>query len=257
MNYIFILFSFFITLIPIITIGYYFYKNDTIKEPKKLLRKLFISGIISAFIVIFISFFGIIIFPTFSDIQKITNYFILFLYCFIFVSLIEELSKFIMIYYISYNNKEFDQAFDIILYSVYVGLGFAFFENIIYSLGSDIQFITIILRCITAIPAHVCFQTIMGYHLYMSKINNKKKELLLSLLIPIIFHGTYDLFVFSQNYLLYTLFIFLLLFMIIYSLSKVKKLLDIDKANLKSFCPNCGTKVNYQYCPKCGYKNNN
>ena len=31
-------------------------------------------------------------------------------------------------------------------------------------------------------------------------------------------------------------------------------LIQIDKDNLKLYCPECGNRINYQYCSKCGYK---
>lgn len=254
MNYVFFIISLLLALLPIILIGYYFYNKDTIKEPKKLLLKLFFSGIGSGLIIIIISIFCMVLFPKYTQLEKINNIYILLFYCFIFVALLEEISKFLMIYSISYNNKEFDQAFDIIIYSVFVGLGFACFENIIYILGSDSNITTAILRGITAVPAHTCFQTIMGYYLYLSKIKDKRKNIILSIIIPIILHGSYDLFIFSKIGWLFLLFIVLLIFIIIYANSKIKKLIEIDKANLKPFCPQCGNKINYQFCSKCGYK---
>lgn len=256
MDYLLLIVTLIVAILPIYLIGYYFYKKDTIKEPKKLLIKLFLSGIGSCIIVLFLSLFGIILFPNFANVENIHNKFSLLIYCFIFVGTIEEISKFIMIYSISYNNKEFDQAFDIILYSVFVGLGFACFENMIYILGSELNITTALLRGFTAVPAHVCFQTIMGYYLYLSKTNNKNNNIFLSIIIPIILHGTYDFFIFSQNELLILLFILLLIFLIIFANSKIKKLIQIDKSNLKPYCPKCGNKINYQYCSKCGYKKN-
>ena len=254
MNYLLILLLFIIAVLPICMIGLHFYKKDTIKEPKQLLTNLFLSGILAGIIVIVISLFGLMIFPQYVSIEKVKNLFSLLFYCYVFVACIEELSKFVMIYYISYNSKEFDQAYDIILYSVFVGLGFAFFENIIYCLGNDISISIILLRGITAIPAHVCFQTIMGYFLYQSKEKNKSKNILLSILTPVFFHGTYDFFIFSQNIIFLLGFVLLLIFIILYANSKIKKLLQIDKSNLSFYCPNCGTKINYQYCSNCGYK---
>ena len=61
MNIILLIISLLIIVIPIYLIGKYFYNKDTIKEPKKLLTKLFISGIFSVIIVIIISMYGILI----------------------------------------------------------------------------------------------------------------------------------------------------------------------------------------------------
>ena len=94
----------------------------------------------------------------------------------------------------------------------------------------------------------------MGYHLYLSKIKNKNTNISLSILIPILLHGTYDFIIFSQKGIFALSFIFLLIIIIIYANSKMKKLIEIDKSNLKPFCPRCGNRINYQYCSKCGYK---
>ena len=254
MNYIGFILSLIIAILPVYMIGKYFYNKDTIKEPKKLLKKLFLSGIISGLIVIFISTIIIIFIPNIANLDN-KNLLSLILYCFIFVATIEEISKFIMIYHISFNNKEFDQAFDIILYSIYVGLGFACFENIIYILSSNSSIILSFVRGITAIPAHTSFQIIMGYYLYLYKINHKKNNyILLSIIIPILLHGTYDYILLSNNHLLLLYFIIVLIFIFIFSYLKAKKLIKIDLNNLNYFCPNCNIKINYNYCPKCGYK---
>ena len=257
MNVFIFVISIIISIVPIILIGYWFYNKDTIKEPKKLLNKLFISGIISGIIVTVVSIIGLILFPYLTDISHISNFFILLFYSYIFIALIEESSKLLMIYKVSYHSQEFDQAYDIVLYSVFVGIGFAFFENIIYLLGTpSIQ--TAIMRSITAVPAHTCFQIMMGYFLYLSKFKEKRENMMLALIIPILLHGTYDLLIFTGNILLVIIDIILLINLIIYSSIKVKKLIEIDKDNIsKLYCPNCGTKINYLYCPKCGYKKNN
>ena len=257
MKFYILLLSIIISVIPIILIGYLFYKRDTIKEPKRLLNNLFISGIFSGIIVVFISIFGLILFPIFGDVTKINNYLILFLYSYIFIALIEESSKLLMIYKVSYNSKEFDQTYDIILYSVFVGLGFACFENIIYVLGNP-SIETALLRSITAVPAHTCFQIIMGYFLYLSKYKEKRENILFGLIITVFLHGTYDFLIFIGIAPLVIIDILFLIILMIYSNNKVKELIKVDKNNIQtSLCPRCGTKINYLYCPNCGYKKNN
>jgi len=232
MKTIVLLLSFLISIIPIIIFGYTFYNKDTIKEPKRLLSYLFISGMFSAIIVIIISIAGLLFFPKLADISKIDSILILLFYSYIFIALIEESSKLLMIYKLSYYNKEFNQAYDIILYSVFVALGFAFFENIVY-LISNPALLMAFLRGITAVPAHICFQTIMGYFLYLSKLNNKDKYIFLGLLIPCLLHGTYDFFIFTGSIFLIILDIVLLIIMFIIANQKIKKLIEIDKKKFK------------------------
>ena len=231
MNYLIILFI----VLPIMLLGSYFYHKDTLKEPKKILQKLFLSGILSGIIVIIVSIIILTIFPTISKIQN-TGFLKIFLYSFILVALIEELAKFFMIYKISYNHKDFDQTYDILLYSVFVGLGFACFENFLYVGFNDNSLFVALFRGITAIPAHACFQTFMGYYLSLSKYNGKlkKKYLKLSLIIPIVLHGTYDFLLLSGNIILVCIFLVFLVSMFIFTILKVKELVKIDEYNLKN-----------------------
>ena len=218
-----------LSVLPIILIGIYYYQKDTEKEPKVLLQKLFLSGILSGLLVIFISFIIIIIFPEYLELEK-ASFFKLFLYSFVFVSLIEEVSKWLMIYKIAYNHKENNQYFDIILYSVFVGLGFACFENFLYLLNHNNKILVAIFRGITAIPAHACFQTFMGY--YLAKSKNNKFYFYLSLIIPIILHGIYDFLLLSGNIILVCMFLIFIITMFIITILKIKELIKLDELGL-------------------------
>ena len=242
-----------ISLYIIYLFGKHYYRKDTIKEPKKLLRDLFIYGIISALLVIFISSLGVILFPIFNDTSNLNSIIILIFYCYIFIATTEELSKFYMIYKNGYQSKEFDQAYDIILYSIFVSLGFAVFENIIYLIETPSIYL-VFYRSLTAVIAHICFQIIMGYFLYKSKLKDKKKNINLSIFLPILLHGTYDFCLFSGSIILIILDFILLIAIIIIANKLVKKLILIDKNNINYYCPNCHTLIKLTFCPKCGYK---
>ena len=112
------------------------------------------------------------------------------------VSTTEEVLKFLVVILIIYPNKNFDEPFDGIVYSVFVGMGFATAENLTFVLQGSASLA--IMRMISAVPAHFVFAVIMGYYLGKAK-SNKKAQLIfivLSLLIPIIFHALYDYFLF-------------------------------------------------------------
>lgn len=78
MNYLIITLS----ILPIVLIAIYYYKKDTLKEPKKLLRKLFFSGMLSGVLVIIISYITILFFPTYASIEN-ANMFKIFIYLFV------------------------------------------------------------------------------------------------------------------------------------------------------------------------------
>lgn len=255
-----ILLLLFLSILPIYLIGLYFYKKDTIKEPKKLLKKLFISGILAGIIVIILSFSVFIFFPKFINTENLNNIELL-IYCFVFIAFIEEITKWFMIYNISYNQKDFDQYYDIILYSVFVGLGFACFENVIYVLGSNQAFQIAILRSLTAIPGHACFQTMMGYFLSNCKFKlhgSFNKNIILSIIIPTILHGIYDYLLLSNNLSFVIIYLFFIIGMFIITVVKIKQSVKYDKKRINSnICPNCNSYIEFNYCSNCGYKKTN
>jgi len=114
------------------------------------------------------------------------------------VAITEELLKFIVVILILYPNKYFDEPFDGIVYSVFVGMGFATAENLTYVLqgGTSLAFF----RMVTAVPAHFVFAVIMGYYLGIAKSKRKYQifYICLSLIIPIFFHALYDYFLFMN-----------------------------------------------------------
>jgi protease PrsW len=119
------------------------------------------------------------------------------------VALSEEGSKYFMIRIFGYRRKSFDEPFDGIVYAVMVGMGFATMENIgyVYQYGVG----TGIMRMFLAVPAHATFAVLMGYYMGLAKFDapNRKKYLFLAILLPVIFHGTYDCFLFLGNSLLH------------------------------------------------------
>ena len=247
----------FLSILPIYLIGLYYYKKDTITEPKSLLKKLFFSGVLAGIVVVVISLISFIFFPRLMNSDEL-NSFELLVYCFIFVAFVEEVTKWFMIYKISYDQEYFDQYFDIILYSVFVGLGFACFENIIYVSTSSQALQTALLRSITAIPGHACFQTIMGYFLGNCKFNLNgtfKKNLTLSIVVPTILHGIYDYLLLSNNLLFLLIYFIFIIILFVVTVKKIKQSIKYDKERINSnICPRCNTYIKFNYCPTCGYK---
>lgn len=125
------------------------------------------------------------------------------IFAYLVVALSEESSKYCMIRFFGYRRTAFDEPFDGIVYAVMVGMGFATLENIGYVLQHSMG--TGILRMFLSVPAHATFAILMGYHLGLAKFDaaNRKKDLLLAVFWPVIFHGTYDYFLFLGNTILH------------------------------------------------------
>lgn len=256
---------FIFSIIPAILIGLFVYKKDKNKESTKLLLKLFLGGVASIFITLILDGILSTTIPFLSiDIENVKELNIIqsIIYAFIGIALVEETSKWIMLYTISYNNKEFDEFYDMIIYAVFVALGFATLENILYVFQNGLA--VAILRCILSVPSHACDGVLMGYYLGLAKIaklNNNiplsRKNIILSILIPTISHGIFDYFILSGSIYLLILFLAFVIFIYINSYKKIKKISSLNgKIKYKNnYCINCGTKVNSDYCPICGNKN--
>ena len=258
--YLFILFI--LSALPVVLLATFIYMKDKNKEPSKLLLKLFLGGFLSVIITLVLSLMLEIFVPIFRlDIEKL-NLIELVFYTFINVALVEEFAKWIITYNFSYNDNNLDEVYDMIVYSVFVALGFAFVENVLYVFEGGIG--TGILRALLAVPGHACDGAIMGYYLGLAKLseinkNNKlkKKNMLFSILIPTIMHGIYDYCLFTENFLFSIIFYIFVIIVYIITFKRIKRLSSI-KRKMKykdNFCPICGTEVNSNYCPVCGRKN--
>lgn len=219
--------SFILTIITIIPITFFlkftFDKDKIEKEPLSLLIKLFIAGILSTIIVLVVSRTSRSIININNDIYN----------SFIEVAFIEELCKWICIYIITWNNKEFDYKFDAIVYSIFVSLGFAFVENVGYSFSYGIT--ASLLRAVISVPGHAFFAIYMGYYLgiakmYYSKKSKKRGRInkIYSILIPTVLHGIYNYCLISGNGGLYILFILFIISLYILSFKTINTSSDVD-----------------------------
>jgi RsiW-degrading membrane proteinase PrsW (M82 family) len=178
-----------IALAPGAAIGLYIYwKDKHEREPLGLLVKSFFFGVISTLITLLISWPISRLVPL--DPTSVTQQAV---HAFLLVALIEEFSKFIFVRWVLYPNKNFNEPFDGIVYSLTVSLGFAGLENILYVLDGGVE--TAVLRMFTAVPAHASFGVLMGYFLGKAKFEHKKAHYAIYALgVATLFHGAYDYF---------------------------------------------------------------
>lgn len=184
-----------LTIAPVVLISVFIYIKDKYEsEPKRLLFFSFLLGavvsvLISTLIYLLIDF-SLPQPDKFSVFQQFIN-------AFFIVALTEEFSKYVIIRFYAQPKRAFNEPFDGIVYAVMVSLGFALTENIIYVFsyggGSDVA----IIRAFTAVPAHAICGVIMGYFMGKAKFNGKRiADNLIGLTLAILFHGTYDFFLF-------------------------------------------------------------
>ena len=260
-----------LSVLPSIVLGIMVYKKDIVeKEPKELLIKLLLGGLFSIVLTIIISFILDPILPDVDDYNKVSELYFL-VYTFIKIALVEEFSKWIILKKLTWKNKEFNYIFDAIVYAVFISLGFATIENILYVTSDEGGFSVAILRALVSVPGHVFNGVFMGYYYGISKqaeINGNKnlmkKNMILSLLIPTILHFVFDYLLSSNNkflliiYLIFIILLYVSSFKKINQLSNITKSLDNKNNNYNTYsnryCTNCGHKVYGNFCSNCGYK---
>jgi len=117
---------------------------------------------------------------------------------FLVVSLSEEFVKGLAVYAYPFQQKIFNERMDGIVYGVVAAMGFAAVENIFYAYEYGLQ--NIMVRALTAVPAHAAFGCISGYYFGLSKFNESKKwnYILRGLLIATGLHGFYDFFILQE-----------------------------------------------------------
>lgn len=219
-----------ISILPVFIICSYIYNKDRHKEPNKLLIKLFLFGFTSIIVVFLLSYLVFYFFPNFLKEPANMSFIEMLIYTFIIVGLIEELCKWIIVYIFGYKSRENDEVYDLIVYAVFVSLGFACIENILYVFTE--QSISIgLFRGIFAIPGHASFAIAMGYYLSKARIYGlkgnlklKRKNILLSLIIPVVLHGIYDFCLLSESGVLILVFFVFIISLYKVTLSRLKDL---------------------------------
>ena len=187
---------------PVIIIAFYIYFRDRYeKEPLGMLMK---SVLIGAVIVLPVSLIEIILS---IPLHHFSGYMNPAWNAFVVAGFTEELFKFLVLYFMIWKNKNFNEPFDGIVYAVFISLGFALIENILYVINGGME--VAVLRAFTAVPAHALFGVAMGFYFAKAKYKPASRvfNILLCLLIPIILHGSYDFILMSGNSILITLFI--------------------------------------------------
>ena len=179
-------------ILPGIVLLSYIYKRDSVeKEPPKLLLKLFLVGALSALLAAVLE--GI------SDVFVLPNMSIgdnVFVQA-LAIGLIEEGSKLFLLYKSSWKSSSFNYCFDGVVYAVFVSLGFAVLENILYVFMYGLG--TAVVRAITAVPGHMGFAVFMGTYYGKAKVHQVREEkdmmrhcLAVSYILAVVLHAAYD-----------------------------------------------------------------
>lgn len=191
---------------------YFWYRDRGDHEPLQLLRRVFILGILVimpvAAVEMALQNLMLLVFPE-------PPLWLLLLYPFLFIALPEEAGKLWIVKKLAYKHPKFNELMDGITYCIVASMGFAMFENVMYTLqyGDGTGF----LRAFTAVPAHALFSGLMGFYLGYAKIaktpQDEKRLIRKALLVGVVFHGIYDLLLMTGIAYLAYLILPLLLYM--------------------------------------------
>ena len=178
-----------IGLIPISVISLVVFLMDREKEPLFSYVKCYLLGVFTVCIVLALNKYLLKV-----DLPSESTLSVVLVYSFLAVALVEELFKFISLLIATKLDKNYNSFYDSIVYSVFIALGFACFENIIYIFSHNLIVRDVIFRTLISVPSHVIFAIFMGKFLELSKTKEKGKVLylILSLMVPLLLHGLLD-----------------------------------------------------------------
>lgn len=183
-----------IAVVPAIALMVYIFSKDKVeKEPAGLLLKLALLGVVSTFLATATEWLGSLLISGLG--AKTLAYMVV--ENFIVVGLSEEFFKYIVMKKVTWNDKAFNYTFDAVVYAVFVSLGFALWENILYSFSYGMT--TALVRAVTSIPGHATFGVFMGLYYGLAKKADvegrgavSKSYRLMAVVIPVLLHGAYD-----------------------------------------------------------------
>ena len=191
-----------LTILPSILILLFFYLSDKFKEPRATILTIFSLGFL---ICLPAGILNSLSHDFFYDGSKYSEN---LTSSFLGPAWAEELLKFLILYLIVLKRNEFNEPMDGLVYGVVVSLGFATYENYTYVYEwaeqiakeesynfAELSYYVALGRSYSAIPMHGLNGAVMGYYFGMYAFTGKKNFLILSLILPYLFHGFYNFLV--------------------------------------------------------------
>lgn len=140
----------------------------------------------------------------------------------------EEGFKYLALFLLIWNNREFNDKYDGIVYGTFISLGFAAVENILYVVSQG--YVTGLVRAFTAVPAHAIFGITMGFYFGFAKFYPKKRNSMMAraFFIPFLLHGIYDFILLTGIDWLWVVFLGFVFFLYFSGLRRLKNLADLS-----------------------------
>lgn len=168
---------------------------------------------------------------------------------FIGVALVEEGMKFLVLFVVTKDNKNFNSLFDGLIYAVFVSLGFAGLENVFYVLRYG--WMNALTRAVMSVPGHMFFSVLMGYyysmwHMYKMARQQERdlkklgliaantrefsgvSSMILAWVLPVAAHGLYDYYCTIGTTFSTVALYLLLLFLYMHCFNRISKMSKDD-----------------------------
>ncbi|MDY3014303.1 MAG: PrsW family intramembrane metalloprotease [Evtepia sp.] len=198
---------------PLLLLGVVYRMDKLDREPAGLLMSLFFRGVLAMVPILVLELMA----DQFIDFFPWRPMVYLFLAYFVVPGFIEEGVKYRVLIRRTWQEPNFNFRFDAVVYAVFVSLGFAAVENILYVLTNG--FSTAVVRAIFSIPGHAMFGVVMGAgvgrakwleaHGQYQQAEAARKN---AWLLAAVLHGLYDFLLVAFGWVFYPYFAGLVLY---------------------------------------------
>jgi len=186
---------FFFAILPSLLWLNFYLREDQRPEPKSMVLKVFLFGMLFAFLALFLEKLLIEWVEILNLPQGLTEVIKIFLV----VALVEEFLKFLVVREVVFESKELDEPIDCMIYMIISGLGFAATENLLllFPLKGEIfgrLFQVSFLRFVSATFLHALTCAIVGFFIGISFFRKKERVKLISfgIFLATLLHGFYN-----------------------------------------------------------------
>ncbi len=235
----------FFGLLPSVIWLLFYLRKDSHPESSRMVIKIFLWGMLITIpaALLEIGIFSFLITPL-SQWIKGGSFLFLFLYNFFAISLIEELSKYLVVREKIIKHSAFDEPVDAMIYMIIAALGFAALENLLILISFGGSFLLketvrlVFLRFIGATFLHALASGIIGFFLALSfyYTHRRTRYYLLGFLIAVSLHTIYNLSIIKivedDRYIIISVIVLALSGIFVsFGFKRLKKLKSICKTN--------------------------
>ena len=218
---------------PVLICLVYIYVRDKYeKEPWRLLATGVIIGAVLTFPIMQAEVFMMRFMPITGRLGEAA------FISFAVAALVEEGFKFVVLYFLTWRNTNLNERMDGIVYAVFISMGFAGVENVLYVFSPSLGGLdTALMRALVSVPSHGFFGVVMGYYFALAKFerDKRKRHLFNAFFITWILHGIYDVILLSGYAYYLVVFIPFLLVFWRSGLKKIKAHLEASPFRLNQF----------------------